>query len=167
MIRSHTIFVPSTGILYFYKHGTTAMRNIANFRPLYGDLIFLLYKLFSNTDLVIIFVPSTGILYFYVKFSDNTIRRTRIFVPSTGILYFYSHGVNYELRCAEFSSPLRGSYISTLILKTFIKRQKDFRPLYGDLIFLPSMSDSVTIQSAIFVPSTGILYFYPDCLFEE
>ena len=134
--RAWFIFVPSTGILYFYEDEQIWKESIQHFRPLYGDLIFLQRR--SNSGNI-----------------------KQIFVPSTGILYFYSHGVNYELRCAEFSSPLRGSYISTLILKTFIKRQKDFRPLYGDLIFLHILGIADDDgEFIIFVPSTGILYFY-------
>ena len=35
------------------------------FRPLHGDLIFLLRKLSHKKLVETVFVPSTGILYFY------------------------------------------------------------------------------------------------------
>ena len=84
------VFVPSTGILYFYnekRHYENEARYV--FVPSTGILYF--YSHDSNChklDLRKVFVPSTGILYFYYGVSFMT-KNIKVFVPSTGILYFY------------------------------------------------------------------------------
>ena len=107
-----------------------------SFRPLHGDLIFLQLSTF---------------LYHLLK---------PVFVPSTGILYFYRNPFNGCMIPCEFSSPPRGSYISTVPeLSTEEKMEKVFVPSTGILYFYGYLN-YISANYSVFVPSTGILYFY-------
>ena len=156
-----TIFVPSTGYLYFYQTS----------RVPEGE---------GNRS---VFVPSTGYLYFYLDKTNKTPYQVSfssplrgisistmdtqqlqcdisVFVPSTGYLYFYfitSFKTSME---NMFSSPLRGISISTIIFFMFLFLLIRFRPLYGVSLFLHKIHELGTFYNEVFVPSTGYLYFY-------
>ena len=128
-------------------------------RPLPGVLISLHLWRVLWTNRIRVLVPFPGFLYLYAEKLRDAIAWERVLVPFPGFLYLYdisdyldeywgwfsspSRGSyistkmnNVTLIGRLFSSPSRGSYISTLSIQTY-KVMKCSRPLPGVLISLP------------------------------
>ena len=84
-----------------------------------------------------VFVPSTGFFYFYHWKKHRRLQR-KSFRPLYGVLLFLPVIDCLMKFYYTFSSPLRGSFISTKYEKT-----------------------SICLLKMVFVPSTGFFYFYP------
>ena len=148
MVFAGSVFVPSSGYLYFYREG------------------FNQWKIQQH-----VFVPSSGYLYFYTNKKCKKKRRKHVFVPSSEYLYFYSY--NALISCCvddKFSSPLRGISISTKWdwfypfcrnnvfvpssgylyfyseQKSISQKKTSFRPLFGVSLFLPFLVFPLKIQ---------------------
>ena len=83
-----------------------------------------------------VFVPSSGYLYFYLFGMKWKVHSEIVFVPSSGYLYFYYRRSVKRVVGRTFSSPLRGTSISTYYVKFKRILHTCFRPLYGVSLFL-------------------------------
>ena len=107
--------------------------------PLRGSFISTLHIENLIKWIILVFVPSTGFFYFYTFEKYFAMWLVSSFRPLYGVLLFLlvlaKH--NVKILTERFSSPLRGSFISTEV-----KRYDD------------------RTENAVFVPSTGFFYFY-------
>ena len=157
--HSGVSFRPLYGDLMFLLWNNRLQRaGKYSFRPLYGDLMFLQSIRYGWWKLNV-FVPSTGILCFYSKrfqWYEISVQRFR---PLYGDLMFLQVRIIDETSERWFSSPLRGSYVSTLLLKWHVSKNYVFVPSTGILCFYENMVIN-DLMDLVFVPSTGILCFY-------
>ena len=85
-----TVFVPSTGYLYFYWEGFNQWKIQQHvFVPSTGYLYFYNCCPCISKILKDGFRPLYGVSLFLHRGNWNIIRHDRVFVPSTGYLYFY------------------------------------------------------------------------------
>ena len=108
-------------------------------RPLHGESIYLPDAADTIAKQLGVLVPSTGNLYIYfIPYTSPMMNYLTVLVPSTGNLYIYSGLSPLSLLDAMFSSPPRGIYISTEILRSITSLRISSRPLHGESIYLPS-----------------------------
>ena len=126
---SKMVFVPSTGILYFY-YTNPLILNTAEYRfssPLRGSYISTYHSGISKGEINERFRPLYGDLIF-LQYADCVIRAlTKGFRPLYGdLIFLLLYQLHYKTKFL-FSSPLRGSYISTLSLTTLAVAGKNTR----------------------------------------
>ena len=88
ILEEAAVLVPFSGFLYLYYMRRNIVNALLGSRPLLGVLISLPVSM-KNTKSILVLVPFSGFLYLYVAFHLS------------------------ELSLTAFSSPSRGSYIST------------------------------------------------------
>ena len=107
-----------------------------------------------------VFVPSTGFLSIYTTVAVCNDYITFVFVPSTGFLSIYKNK-NIMKQCRRFSSPQRGSYLSTTNKWRFQNAEEVvFVPSTGFLSIYLFGTVGIWNGTYVFVPSTGFLSIY-------
>ena len=128
--KPHIVLVPFPGFLYLY---------------------FLKFYWHSETGIVL--VPFPGFLYLY---RSTYVPRHLVFSsrPLPGVLISLQTWILQYMRDMRFSSPSRGSYISTTVTKHYIMMFSS-RPLPGVLISLQDMILLEMSFSSFSSPSRG------------
>ena len=109
-----------------------------------------------------VFVPSTGFfsIYNYKKLNEK-IWKEECFRPLNGVLFYLQRQRNWQEKHSKFSSPQRGSFLSTKqpyvydnLLKVVFVPSTGFFSIYGDMNYVSKWS------RVVFVPSTGFFSIY-------
>ena len=105
-------------------------------RPLPGVLISLRTTYFTWRKNGKVLVPFPGFLYLYIYCYQWLVSVPRTFSSPSRGSYISTFITDYECDLYEFSSPSRGSYISTVNFMSPKLKRKSSRPLPGVLISL-------------------------------
>ena len=130
------VLVPFSGFLYLYNEAFSQCSVRLFVLVPFSGFLYLYTHEHCYTRRACVLVPFSGFLYLYRKASSLGRVGCYVLVPFSGFLYLYETEINYLLTTHNFSSPSRGSYISTnLIIEKGLFG--DSRPLLGVLISLP------------------------------
>ena len=106
-----------------------------------------------------ILVPFPGFLYLYLHLISK-INGIMVLVPFPGFLYLYICEEFCERTGFEFSSPSRGSYISTIVIAIIILIVTVLVPFPGFLyLYAEKLRDAIAWERVL-VPFPGFLYLY-------
>ena len=152
------VLVPFPGFLYLYNSHCYYYSNCHRSRPLPGVLISLRYIRLFRRILGVVLVPFPGFLYLYKNEQCNA-NWTAVLVPFPGFLYLYRRRKCFE-KIKQFSSPSRGSYISTIDRYVVVREGSSSRPLPGVLISLRRQKIFIDKNHIVLVPFPGFLYLY-------
>ena len=131
------VLVPFPGFLYLYHSPAVNRHEEKCSRPLPGVLISLQRTERAEASRISVLVPFPGFLYLYAVIAASGDSRLMVLVPFPGFLYLYMLVELLRIAVSTFSSPSRGSYISTR----------------------NSKSDGKSFQRVL-VPFPGFLYLY-------
>ena len=184
------VLVPFPGFLYLYHSPAVNRHEEKCSRPLPGVLISLQRTERAEASRISVLVPFPGFLYLYAVIAASGDSRLMVLVPFPGFLYLYMLVELLRIAVSTFSSPSRGSYISTLLTLNKTIHGFSSRPLPGVLISLhnkdscyqaladrfssPSRGSyistfkkrSIAHNAFVLVPFPGFLYLY-DTYYEQ
>ena len=152
------VLVPFPGFLYLYICEEFCERTGFEFSsPSRGSYISTIVIAIIIL-IVTVLVPFPGFLYLYKNEQCNA-NWTAVLVPFPGFLYLYLTKSNVLKRVSPFSSPSRGSYISTMI--KFLKKEKGvvLVPFPG-FLYLYKIMLNRNKSYEVLVPFPGFLYLY-------
>ncbi len=107
------VLVPFPGFLYLYHSPAVNRHEEKCSRPLPGVLISLQRTERAEASRISVLVPFPGFLYLYAVIAASGDSRLMVLVPFPGFLYLYMLVELLRIAVSTFSSPSRGSYIST------------------------------------------------------
>ena len=121
---------------YISTHQNGNIRvEIRRSRPLPGVLISLLWTRTQQKNFVMVLVPFPGFLYLYGSYYVKQKQELWFSSPSRGSYISTVHQTWERLQVFVFSSPSRGSYISTL-QKTLLKNSKSVLVPFPGFLYL-------------------------------
>ena len=109
-----SVLVPFPGFLYLYEYDDSHVGALYSSRPLPGVLISLQQQKNWIVLSKMVLVPFPGFLYLYTFDEILQSLDLDVLVPFPGFLYLYCKAECLQAALDWFSSPSRGSYISTL-----------------------------------------------------
>ena len=89
------------------------------------------------------------------------IYRRNVFVPSAGFLFIFLYLYLTPQKTTVFSSPLRGSFLSTINMNNSLLELLEFSPPQrGSFLSTATPKYYGRFRDAVFVPSTGFFSIY-------
>ena len=154
------VLVPFPGFLYLYHSPAVNRHEEKCSRPLPGVLISLQRTERAEASRISVLVPFPGFLYLYAVIAASGDSRLMVLVPFPGFLYLYMLVELLRIAVSTFSSPSRGSYISTFTLLSFASYTKFSSPSRGSYISTRMGTVRYAMPAYVLVPFPGFLYLY-------
>ena len=183
-VRCIRVLVPFPGFLYLYTSLSLPMtqRSLCS-RPLPGVLIslrkdsnqrkkrhwvlvpfpgflYLYTVLLQIRNNLKVLVPFPGFLYLYRRAEVVAEKTGYVLVPFPGFLYLYRKWGFRYIRLFRFSSPSRGSYISTPTPTPQLRKKVLVLVPFPGFLYLYVERSVFNIALLVLVPFPGFLYLY-------